>query len=102
MAVIKTTRHNIVQFIITILFDFLEVYVGHVFLIVVRSLCARLRTCLCTRACVQVHDELVLEVTEDEKEQVAALVQQAMQNAVNMEIPLLAEVNFGKNWAETK
>ena len=50
----------------------------------------------------QVHDELVLEVTEDEKEQVAALVQQAMQNAVNMEIPLLAEVNFGKNWAETK
>ena len=50
----------------------------------------------------QVHDELVLEVTEDEKEQVAALVQQAMQNAVNMEIPLLAEVNFGKNWADTK
>ena len=50
----------------------------------------------------QVHDELVLEVTEEEKEQVAALVQTAMQNAVRMEIPLLADVNFGKNWAETK
>ena len=50
----------------------------------------------------QVHDELVLEVIEDEKKQVAALVQQAMQNAVQMEIPLLAEVNFGKNWADTK
>ena len=50
----------------------------------------------------QVHDELVLEVTEDEKDKVAALVQEAMENAVQMEIPLLAEVNFGKNWAETK
>lgn len=50
----------------------------------------------------QVHDELVLEVTEDEKDTVAALVQEAMENAVQMEIPLLAEVNFGKNWAETK
>ncbi len=55
-----------------------------------------------SRILLQVHDELVLEVTEDEKEKVAALVQEAMQNAVSMEIPLLAEVNFGKNWAETK
>ena len=55
-----------------------------------------------SRILLQVHDELVLEVTEDEKDKVAALVQEAMQNAVQMEIPLLAEVNFGKNWAETK
>ena len=55
-----------------------------------------------SRILLQVHDELVLEVTEEEKEQVAALVQTAMQNAVRMEIPLLADVNFGKNWAETK
>ena len=56
------------------------------------------------RSCIllQVHDELVLEVTEEEKDKVAALVQAAMQNAVQMEIPLLADVNFGKNWAETK
>ena len=58
--------------------------------------------CYRSRILLQVHDELVLEVTEDEKEKVAALVQEAMQNAVSMEIPLLAEVNFGKNWAETK
>ncbi|MGM9528973.1 MAG: DNA polymerase I [Phascolarctobacterium sp.] len=55
-----------------------------------------------SRILLQVHDELVLEVTEDEKDKVAALVQEAMENAVSMEIPLLAEVNFGKNWAETK
>ena len=55
-----------------------------------------------SRILLQVHDELVLEVTEAEKEQVAELVQQAMESAVSLDIPLLAEVNFGKNWAETK
>ncbi|MDY4919900.1 MAG: DNA polymerase I [Phascolarctobacterium sp.] len=55
-----------------------------------------------SRILLQVHDELVLEVVESEREQVAALVQEAMQNAVQLEIPLLAEVNCGKNWAETK
>ncbi len=50
----------------------------------------------------QVHDELVLEVTEAEKEQVANLVQQAMESAAVMDIPMLAEVSFGKNWAEAK
>lgn len=55
-----------------------------------------------SRILLQVHDELVLEVTESEKEQVAQLVRTAMENAVKMEIPLLADVNFGRNWAETK
>ena len=55
-----------------------------------------------SRILLQVHDELVLEVTEDEKDKVAAIVQEAMEKAVIMEIPLLAEVSFGKNWAETK
>ena len=55
-----------------------------------------------SRILLQVHDELVLEVTEDEKERVADLVRTTMQNAAQLEIPLLAEVNFGRNWAETK
>lgn len=55
-----------------------------------------------SRILLQVHDELVLEVTESEKEQVAQIVRNAMENAVKMEIPLLADVNFGTNWAETK
>ncbi len=57
---------------------------------------------LTSRILLQVHDELVLEVPEEEKDQVAQLVQKAMQNAVKMDIPLLAEVSFGKNWAEAK
>ena len=55
-----------------------------------------------SRILLQVHDELVLEVTEEEKEQVADLVRTTMQNAASLDIPLLADVNFGKNWAETK
>ena len=55
-----------------------------------------------SRILLQVHDELVLEVTEDERERVAELVRATMQVAASLEIPLLADVNFGKNWAETK
>lgn len=55
-----------------------------------------------SRILLQVHDELVLEVTEDERERVAELVRAMMQAAASLEIPLLADVNFGKNWAETK
>lgn len=55
-----------------------------------------------SRVLLQVHDELVLEVVESEKEQVAELVRSAMEDAVQLDIPLLADVNFGRNWAETK
>ena len=55
-----------------------------------------------SRILLQVHDELVLEVTEDERERVAELVRETMQAAASLEIPLLADVNFGRNWAETK
>ena len=55
-----------------------------------------------SRILLQVHDELVLEVTADEKEQVAQLVRTAMEGAASLDIPLLADVNCGRDWAETK
>lgn len=55
-----------------------------------------------SRILLQVHDELVLEVVDSEKEQVAELVRKAMESAAKMEIALVAEVAFGKNWAEAK
>ena len=55
-----------------------------------------------SRILLQVHDELVLEVPEEEKDQAAALVQKTMMAAAELEIPLLAEVSFGTNWAKAK
>ena len=55
-----------------------------------------------SRILLQVHDELVLEVPEAEKEVAAKVVKEAMESAATLDIPLLAEVSFGKNWAETK
>jgi DNA polymerase-1 len=53
-----------------------------------------------SRVLLQVHDELILEVTAAEKEQVGALVQKAMMEAFKLDVPLLAAVTFGRNWAE--
>ena len=55
-----------------------------------------------SRVLLQVHDELVLEVTDEEKEQVAALVKQAMESAVELKVPLVAETALGKTWAQAK
>ncbi|MBQ9572807.1 MAG: DNA polymerase I [Acidaminococcaceae bacterium] len=57
---------------------------------------------LTSRVLLQVHDELVLEVKEAEREATAALVQAEMQNAFKLDVPLLAEVNYGKDWADAK
>ena len=56
-----------------------------------------------SRILLQVHDELLLEVTEAEKEQVAALVQQSMENAYDLgSVKLPVEIHFGRNWEEAK
>ena len=57
---------------------------------------------LASRVLVQVHDELVLEVRDSEKEETARQVRQEMEQAFRMDVPLLAEVNFGKDWAAAK
>lgn len=57
---------------------------------------------LSSHVLLQVHDELVLEVKEAERDATAALVQNEMQNAFALDVPLLAEVNYGKNWADAK
>jgi DNA polymerase I - 3''-5'' exonuclease and polymerase domains len=55
-----------------------------------------------SRVLLQVHDELVLEVTNDEKEEVAGLLKTTMENAVKLSVPLVADVATGKTWAQTK
>ena len=38
----------------------------------------------------------------EEKEEIAALLKETMESVVTLKVPLLADVNAGKNWAETK
>jgi DNA polymerase-1 len=46
----------------------------------------------------QVHDELLLEVPEDERDDTAKLVQSVMENAYELSIPLSTEARWGRNW----
>ena len=48
----------------------------------------------------QVHDELNFNVVPQEKEKMQALVLEEMQNAITMNIPLIAEHGWGTNWLE--
>ena len=50
------------------------------------------------RMLMQVHDELILEVREDQAEAFAAELQQKMQNAAEIKVPLLVEAGIGDNW----
>ena len=55
-----------------------------------------------SRLILQVHDELLLECPPEEAEQAAALLKEAMEGAMELQVPLVAEVHQGKNWAEAK
>lgn len=48
----------------------------------------------------QVHDELVLEVPEDEIDVVTSGLKQTMENAMTLDVPLIVDVGIGDNWDE--
>ena len=51
---------------------------------------------------VQVHDELVFEVEKGEEEILRQTVKECMENAVKLDVPLVADDSFGNNWYEVK
>ena len=55
-----------------------------------------------SRILLQVHDELVLEIMKDEEAEVASLVRNAMENVVQLSVPLSVDLHTGKDWAATK
>jgi len=48
----------------------------------------------------QVHDELVLDVPKVELEMLSALVKRCMEEAVELNVPLIVDINSGNDWLE--
>ena len=55
-----------------------------------------------SRLILQVHDELLLECPPEEADRAADLLREAMEQAVSLKVPLVAEVHRGSNWYEAK
>ena len=55
-----------------------------------------------SRILLQVHDELVVETAENEKEEVAQVLKETMEHAASLRVPLVVDVNSGGNWADAK
>ncbi|MCX8109875.1 MAG: DNA polymerase I [Syntrophorhabdaceae bacterium] len=54
---------------------------------------------LSSRLIMQIHDELVLEVKEDEVDIMERIVKQEMEGAVDLLVPLKVSLGMGMNWA---
>lgn len=50
----------------------------------------------------QVHDELIIDTLEEEKEIVFNILKEEMENATDIGVKLIADINEGKNWNESK
>ncbi len=55
-----------------------------------------------TKVILQVHDELLLETEISEKEKVAKILTEEMENAADLSVKLTVEMSEGSNWYEAK
>ncbi len=58
------------------------------------------RKALGSKLLLQVHDELVFDVKLDEVPTVQGLVKELMEGALPLDVPLVVDMNVGKNWLE--
>ncbi|OFW75254.1 MAG: DNA polymerase I [Alicyclobacillus sp. RIFOXYA1_FULL_53_8] len=57
---------------------------------------------LSARMLLQVHDELIFECPQSELSQLAQIVEENMENALTLNVPLLVDIHSGKTWYEAK
>ena len=50
----------------------------------------------------QIHDELVFDIIDSEKEEVSNLVRDIMKNIVSLKVPLEVSCDYGTDLYETK
>lgn len=54
------------------------------------------------RLILQVHDELILEAHKDCAEEAAKILEECMENAISLGVPLIAKASIGKTWFDNK
>ncbi len=54
------------------------------------------------RLVLQIHDELIIDTPEKEVERVKMLLRDCMENVMQLDVPLTAEVSAGHSWYDTK
>ena len=50
----------------------------------------------------QVHDELIFNVYDDERDKVVNIVKELMENVYKLDVPLEVSVDFGNDWYDAK
>lgn len=55
-----------------------------------------------TKMVLQVHDELIFDVPKNELDTIKRIVPEVMQSAVKLDVPLIADSNWGHNWYDAK
>ena len=54
------------------------------------------------RLILQVHDELIIEAAEKDKDRAEKILKDEMENAVKLAVPMTVDVNSGRSWYEAK
>ena len=55
-----------------------------------------------SRILLQVHDELVIEAVNEEKEALSMILRECMEGATSLKVPLKVDIHCGQDWAEAK
>ena len=55
-----------------------------------------------SRLILQVHDELIIEVHHDELDEIKKMLQEIMEDAITLNVPLKVDMKVGNSWYETK
>jgi DNA polymerase-1 len=53
-----------------------------------------------SRLLIQVHDELLLEVDEEEEDATSRIVRESMEGAFSLSVPLLVSIGIGRDWVD--
>ena len=53
-----------------------------------------------SRMILQVHDELVFDVVKEELDTIRQIAEDKMKNAINLQVPIIVEMDTGSNWLE--